>query len=79
MVVKLSFNTVGFFYSNAMTTFNMRTPEMVAMGAMVLAISMIHRGDCLTGFHFEDNLSKERSTPENGNLTFTIPKSDYYG
>lgn len=62
-----------------MTTFNMRTPEMVAMGAMVLAISMINRGDCLTGFHFEDNLSKERNTPENGNLTFTIPKSDYYG
>ena len=62
-----------------MTTFNMRTPEMVAMGAMVLTISMIHRGDCLTGFQFEDNLSKERNTPENGNLTFTIPKSDYYG
>ena len=52
---------------------------MVAMRAMVLAISMINRGDCLTGFHFEDNLSKERNTPENGNLTFTIPKSDYYG
>ena len=52
---------------------------MVVLMTLCLALFMISRGDCLTGFQFEDNLSKEHSTPENGNMTFRIPKLDHYG
>ena len=55
------------------------TTAMVVMMTLCLAIFMISKGDCLTGFQFEDNLSKERTIPENGNMTFRIPKLDHYG
>ena len=55
------------------------TSAMVVLMTLCLAFFVLPRGDCLTGFQFEDNLSKERTTPENGNLTFRIPKLDHYG
>ena len=47
--------------------------------AICLATMTLHIGDCLTGFQFEDNLSQERFTADNGNLTFRLPRSEYYG
>ena len=47
--------------------------------AICLATIPLHIGDCLTGFQFEDNLSQERFTADNGNLTFRLPRSEHYG
>ena len=55
------------------------TPAIFVLMTLCLAFFVLPRGDCLTGFQFEDNLSKERTTPENGNMTFRIPKLDHYG
>ena len=55
------------------------TPAIFILMTLCLAFFLIPRGYCLTGFQFEDNLSKERSTPENGNTIFRIPKLDHYG
>ena len=55
------------------------TSAMVVLMTLCLAFFVLPKGDCLTGFQFEDNLSQERSTADNGNLTFRLPRSEYYG
>ena len=81
MVSRLCHKMLTPLLHNFRRTFNtIRTMYMIALLLTIcLNLFVIQKGDCLTGFQFEDNLSKERNTPENGNLTFRIPKLDHYG
>ena len=40
---------------------------------VLVTLTQMRQHLCLTGFHYDDNLSQDRFTPENGNLTFRLP------